>query len=91
MGVIKGLSDAGLRVPDDVSVVGFDDHPLAAMWSPGLTTVRQDFGGLGTRAFELLRGAMSGEEARRSSSELPVHVVRESSAAPRPRPASLAD
>jgi DNA-binding LacI/PurR family transcriptional regulator len=89
MGVIKGLSDAGLRVPDDVSVVGFDDHPLAAMWSPALTTVRQDFGGLGARAFELLRGAMSGEEARRTSSELPELIVRESTAAPR-RPSPVA-
>jgi DNA-binding LacI/PurR family transcriptional regulator len=88
MGVIKGLRDAGVRVPDDVSVVGFDDHPLAAMWSPALTTVRQDFGGLGARAFELLRGAMSGEVARRTSSALPELIVRESTAAPRPLPES---
>ena len=82
MGVIKGLSDVGVRVPDDVSVVGFDDHPLAAMWSPALTTVRQDFGGLGARAFELLLGAMSGDAVRRSSSELPELVVRESAGPP---------
>jgi DNA-binding LacI/PurR family transcriptional regulator len=88
MGVIKGLRDAGVRVPDDVSVVGFDDHPLAAMWSPALTTVRQDFGGLGARAFELLRGAMSGEVARRTSSALPELIVRESTAAPRSLPGS---
>jgi DNA-binding LacI/PurR family transcriptional regulator len=88
MGVIKGLRDAGVRVPDDVSVVGFDDHPLAAMWSPALTTVRQDFGGLGARAFELLRGAMSGEVARRTSSALPELIIRESTAAPRPLPES---
>jgi DNA-binding LacI/PurR family transcriptional regulator len=88
MGVIKGLRDAGVRVPEDVSVVGFDDHPLAAMWSPALTTVRQDFGGLGARAFELLRGAMSGEVARRTSSALPELIVRESTAAPRSLPGS---
>jgi DNA-binding LacI/PurR family transcriptional regulator len=88
MGVIKGLRDAGVRVPDDVSVVGFDDHPLAAMWSPALTTVRQDFGGLGARGFELLRGAMSGEVARRTSSALPELIIRESTAAPRPLPES---
>ncbi|GLI26380.1 LacI family transcriptional regulator [Agromyces rhizosphaerae] len=82
MGVIKGLSDEGRRVPEDVSVVGFDDHPLAAMWSPALTTVRQDFGGLGGRAFELLRHAMRGEDAKRFSSELPELVVRESSGPP---------
>lgn len=88
MGVIKGLRDAGLSVPEDVSVVGFDDHPLAAMWSPALTTVRQEFGGLGARAFELLRGAMSGEVVRRTSSALPELVIRESTAAPRPLPES---
>jgi len=82
MGVIKGLGDAGLRVPEDVSVAGFDDHPLAAMWNPALTTVRQDFGGLGARAFELLRGAMRGSATRRTSSELPELVIRESTAAP---------
>jgi DNA-binding LacI/PurR family transcriptional regulator len=43
MGVIRGLVERGRRVPDDVSVVGFDDHPLAAMWSPLITTVRQNF------------------------------------------------
>lgn len=85
MGVIKGLRDAGVQVPDDVSVVGFDDHPLAAMWSPALTTVRQDFVGLGARAFDLLRGAMSGELVRRTSSALPELIVRESTAAPRAR------
>jgi DNA-binding LacI/PurR family transcriptional regulator len=82
MSVISGLSDVGMRVPDDVSVVGFDDHPLAAMWSPALTTVRQDFGGLGARAFELLRGAMSGDVVRRSLSQLPELVVRESAGPP---------
>ncbi|MDQ0574352.1 hypothetical protein [Agromyces albus] len=49
---------------------------------------RQDFGGLGARAFELLRGAMSGEVVRRTSSALPELVIRESSAAPRPLPES---
>ena len=42
IGVMRGLQDAGLCVPDDVSVVGFDDSPLAAFVSPTLTTVRQN-------------------------------------------------
>ena len=86
MGVIRGLRDAGLSIPRDVSVVGFDDHPLSAMWSPSLTTARQDFVGLGRRAFGLLRGAMGLGEARTFSSELPQLVVRESAGPPR-RPA----
>jgi len=54
MGVIRGLAECGRRVPDDVSVAGFDDHPLARLWSPPLTTVRQDFARLGREAFALL-------------------------------------
>jgi DNA-binding LacI/PurR family transcriptional regulator len=54
MGVIRGLAERGRSVPDDVSVAGFDDHPLARLWSPPLTTVRQDFARLGQEAFALL-------------------------------------
>lgn len=88
MGVIRGLRDGGLSVPRDVSVVGFDDHPLSAMWSPSLTTARQDFVGLGRRAFGLLRGAMGLAPARAFSSELPQLVVRESAGPPRALPRS---
>ncbi len=83
MGVIRGLNDAGRRVPEDVSVVGFDDHPLAELWSPPLTTVKQDFVGLGRRGFQLLLGEIKGEVGKRLSSERPALVVRESAAAPR--------
>jgi DNA-binding LacI/PurR family transcriptional regulator len=85
MGVIKGITEAGLRVPEDISVVGFDDHPLARMWTPALTTVRQDFAGLGRRGFGLLLPAMEGRTGAAFSSELPELVLRESTAAPRPR------
>ncbi|WP_268817141.1 substrate-binding domain-containing protein [Rathayibacter sp. VKM Ac-2754] len=82
MGVIKGITEAGRRVPEDISVVGFDDHPLARMWTPGLTTVRQDFAGLGRRGFRLLLRAMDGETGAIFSTERPELVVRESSAPP---------
>ncbi|PPG26986.1 LacI family DNA-binding transcriptional regulator [Rathayibacter sp. AY2B9] len=85
MGVIKGITEAGLRVPEDISVVGFDDHPLARMWTPALTTVRQDFAGLGRRGFGLLLRAMEGEADRAFSSERPALVVRDSSGPPRSR------
>ena len=82
MGVIRGLVEKGKRVPDDVSVVGFDDHPLARMWSPPLTTVDQDFAGLGSRAYDLLEAVMAGGKVRRFSSERPTVVIRDSTAPP---------
>jgi LacI family transcriptional regulator len=50
VGAIKALGDAGLRCPDDVAIVGFDDIQLAEYVSPPLTTVRQDKRGLGAAA-----------------------------------------
>lgn len=85
MGVMRGLAEAGLRVPEDVSVAGFDDHPLAELWSPPLTTARQDFAGLGGRGFQLLLQAIDGTGGRLYSSERPRLVFRESTAAPRVR------
>lgn len=82
MGVIRGLNEGGRSVPADVSVVGFDDHPLARMWTPPLTTVDQDFAGLGKRAYSLLEGLMEGRTVRKFSSERPTLVVRESAAPP---------
>jgi DNA-binding LacI/PurR family transcriptional regulator len=55
LGVLRALHHAGRRVPDDVSVVGFDDAPQSAFLTPALTTVRMDFQGLGRDAFALLR------------------------------------
>jgi DNA-binding LacI/PurR family transcriptional regulator len=82
MGVMRGVVEAGLRVPEDVSVAGFDDHPLAGLWSPPLTTVEQDFASLGGRGFQLLLQDIDGTGDRRFSSELPRLVLRESTAAP---------
>ncbi len=85
MGVMRGLAEKGLRVPEDVSVAGFDDHPLAELWSPPLTTVEQDFAGLGRRGFQLLLEALDGTGVRLYSSERPRLVFRESTAAPKAR------
>ncbi|MFE0463851.1 LacI family DNA-binding transcriptional regulator [Kitasatospora sp. NPDC058965] len=54
LGLLRALHEQGRRVPEDVSVVGFDDIPEAGYLTPPLTTVRQDFGELGRRGFELL-------------------------------------
>jgi DNA-binding LacI/PurR family transcriptional regulator len=54
LGLLRRLHEAGRRVPDDISVVGFDDLPEAAFMNPPLTTVRWDFLDLGARSVELL-------------------------------------
>jgi DNA-binding LacI/PurR family transcriptional regulator len=60
LGVIHAFREAGLHVPQDVSIVGFDDIPESAHFWPPLTTVRQDFGDLGTRCVTMLLGLIHG-------------------------------
>ena len=54
LGAISALVDSGLQVPEDVSIVGFDDVPESAFYLPALTTVRQDFIALGEQSIEYL-------------------------------------
>jgi DNA-binding LacI/PurR family transcriptional regulator len=54
LGLLRAMHEAGRRVPEDISVIGFDDIPEASYFTPPLTTVRQDFGELGRRALGLL-------------------------------------
>jgi LacI family transcriptional regulator len=50
LGAIRALHERGLRVPDEVSVIGFDDIPAASLTSPSLSTIRQDMKGMGIMA-----------------------------------------
>jgi LacI family transcriptional regulator len=63
LGVMRALHDLGRRVPDEVSVVGFDDIPWAGYSIPGLTTVRQPFAALGKEAAALLIRRIAGEDS----------------------------
>jgi DNA-binding LacI/PurR family transcriptional regulator len=60
LGVMRALAERGLRVPHDVSIVGFDDVPDAGFYTPPLSTVRQDFSQVGRRALSTLIDRMSG-------------------------------
>ncbi|CAM3230286.1 LacI family DNA-binding transcriptional regulator [Paracoccus nototheniae] len=60
IGLMNGLIGAGLRVPQDISVMGFDNIEMAAFCIPGLTTIRQYRARLGRRAAELLLARMAG-------------------------------
>lgn len=80
MGAIQAIKRAGLRIPEDMSVVGFDDVPLAAYYDPPLTTIRLPAYGLGYAAGERLIRLIHGESLEQNGllldSEL---IVRESS------------
>jgi LacI family transcriptional regulator len=82
IGALKTLRAAGLRVPQDVALVGFDDVGVAAAVEPGLTTVRQPIGRLGAMATDLLLSLIEkppAEEATAHHIVLPTRlVVRES-------------
>ncbi|MEU0533243.1 LacI family DNA-binding transcriptional regulator [Amycolatopsis tolypomycina] len=84
LGVVRALHEAGRRVPDDVSVVGFDDVPQAAYYTPALTTVRQDFAGLGRDGFALLHEVLAPAARRRPlTARKPELIIRESSGPPK--------
>ncbi|MGP3533956.1 LacI family DNA-binding transcriptional regulator [Microbacterium sp. RD1] len=79
LGALRAFAEAGRRIPEDIAVVGFDDVVDAAQYRPPLTTVRQAFDALGTRAVATLV-AMIEEGAGPSFTALPGQlVVRESS------------
>ena len=81
LGLLRALAERGRDVPGDVSVVGFDDIPEAAFFPPPLTTVRQDFGELGTRAMHLLMDRICGaDQFVPSLPIMPDLVVRASAA-----------
>ena len=82
LGVIRALHERGLRIPADISVVGFDDIPEAAYFTPPLTTVRQNFNEVGRRALLTLLAQLD-DGARSGTRETiaPELVVRASTSA----------
>jgi len=82
LGLVRALREQGRRVPEDVSVVGFDDLPEAEFFWPALTTVRQDFGELGRRVMDVISRVLAGED-QPSVDLVPTSlVVRDSSGPP---------
>jgi len=82
LGMIHAFAKAGVRVPMDVSLVGYDDGDGSAHFSPPLTTVAQEFDELGYRCLNLLLGAQSGAAPAEELVQ-PRLLVRESTARPR--------
>ena len=86
IGAIRALMNRGLRVPDDVSVVGFDDIENAAFHNPSLTTIRQPLAQMGAAAARILLQRIRGQATFRGV--VPIHpalVIRESTCPPNPK------
>jgi DNA-binding LacI/PurR family transcriptional regulator len=83
LGVLRAMHEAGRKVPEQLSVVGFDDIPEAAYFSPPLTTVRQDFDEMGSRSVRLLLQMLeTGTPAEAGPGVQPRLIVRSSTAVP---------
>jgi len=84
IGAIRAAAAAEVRVPDGISIVGFDDSRVAALLSPPLTTVRQDRTGLGIAAAQALAVAIEQPDEAPAPNVLPVELVVRGSSARRP-------
>ncbi|MFD8703681.1 LacI family DNA-binding transcriptional regulator [Kitasatospora sp. NPDC059648] len=82
LGLLRALHEAGRAIPGEISVIGFDDIPEAAYFTPPLTTVRQDFGELGRRALELLLEELVGVAHARNHVQISPEMVLRRSAGP---------
>ncbi len=81
-GALRALQERGRRVPQEMSVVGFDDLPPASMTQPPLTTVRQPLRELGERAAEMLLAQIAGVAPSGQKEVLPTELIVRASVAP---------
>jgi LacI family transcriptional regulator len=87
IGAIRAIRDQGMRVPEDISVVGFDDIQSAAFQNPSITTIRQPLHEMGTIAARILLQRVRGESAApQVLPVLPELVIRESTCPPSEKP-----
>ena len=80
MGFLHAMRERGIKVPEQLSIVGFDDLEETAYTSPPLTTLRQDFKELGSRAMELLLAEIAGKTTKKMDRLVPALVLRQSTA-----------
>ena len=81
LGCLRALREHGLAVPDDVSLIGFDDIPEAEHFAPSLTTMRQDFYQLGEDIMALVLRTLAGDNPTGGAKHVPELVVRDSTRA----------
>lgn len=84
LGVLRAFREKGISVPEDVSIVGFDDVAEASSYSPPLTTVRQNFNEIGEECLNNVLQQIRANSATRGVVLVPAELVpRHSTAAPR--------
>ncbi len=79
LGASRALREHGYRIPENVSVVGFDDIPESAYFEPPLTTVRQDFPLLGQQSVEYLISLIEEPDTPFQQRVLPTHLIERAS------------
>ncbi|TCL01404.1 LacI family transcriptional regulator [Shimia isoporae] len=84
-GLISALNRAGVRVPEDVSVAGFDNIEMTEVFNPPLTTIHQPRNKMGHQAAMSILGLIRGQENSARIHILPVHLVSRKSTGPAPR------
>ena len=82
MGAMDATRDRGLRIPDDISIVGFDDIPQARQVRPTLTTVRQPLEHMGRVATQILLGILADPDKKVARIELPTELIVRDSTLP---------
>lgn len=82
IGAIEAIHERGLRVPEDISVIGYDDIEMIKYITPKLTTIRQDTDEIGEAAAELLIEQMTAKERRTERRVIPVKLIERASCAP---------
>jgi LacI family transcriptional regulator len=82
MGALRAAKESGLRVPDDISIVGFGAVPFSCMTDPPLTTVGEPFQEMGYRAADMLLRIVEGKKLASKVITLPVELVIRTSTAP---------
>ena len=75
IGAIKGFFEAGKRIPEDYSIIGFDDVEVSQYLTPGLTTVRQQISLKGQKAVELLLKHIEDPSLPKQEEILPLQLV----------------
>ena len=83
-GAYAAAADLGLRIPEDLSVAGYDDHPVSGLLSPGLTTVGWEIGSIMRTAVRMVVAAIEGKPRRQRVTRPPVLRNRASTGAPPP-------